>query len=541
MPLSAARVRPRFLGKLGLAVVLVWLGDWLFYQQELYGGYIGVYAFALLAALVAGNRAVRQDRRAWIAVAAAAVFAGALVYDTSLLAWSLFWISATIAALIPATARFGDGWQWFQRVLWQGLRSPFAPLFDLARAAKARRRSGRRRFGLRAAWRVIALPLIGSVVILVLFATANPVLERFLSSVTVPEPSLLNVVRAVLWIVLFATAWGFLRTRLALRILPTFDGRGELPLPGVSVASVLLSLVAFNALFALQNLLDTAYFSGLAEMPQDMTMAQYAHRGAYPLIATALLAAAFVLVTLRPGSATAAVPAIRWLVVLWIGQNLVLVGFSIQRTLDYVESYSLTELRIAALAWMGLVAFGLVAICWRMLRDRSAGWLINVNMAAAALLLTLASFVDLGAVVASWNVRHASEAGGPGVGLDLCYLDSLGDSALLPLIALEQRGDLKPAFRERVQAVRERRLDQLEWDLQEGSWTVLRQRRLDAARAQLASAPGITLDPGYRGCNGLPEGPLALEVSAPPTDRYVPAGSDEPPVPATTLTAETGK
>ena len=120
-----------------------------------------------------------------------------------------------------------------------------------------------------------------------------------------------------------------------------------------------------------------------------MTMAQYAHRGAYPLIVTALLAAAFVLVTLRPGSATAAAPAIRWLVVLWIGQNLLLVAFSIERTLDYVEAYSLTRLRIAALAWMLLVAFGLVTICWRMLFDRSAGWLINVNMSAGICEVTL--------------------------------------------------------------------------------------------------------------------------------------------------------
>jgi hypothetical protein len=276
-------------------------------------------------------------------------------------------------------------------------------------------------------------------------------------------------------------------------------------------------------------------------MPQDMTMAQYAHRGAYPLIATALLAAAFVLVTLRPGSATAAVPAIRWLVVLWIGQNLVLVGFSIQRTLDYVESYSLTELRIAALAWMGLVAFGLVAICWRMLRDRSAGWLINVNMGAAGLLLTVASFVDVGAIAASWNVRYAREAGGPGVRLDLCYLDSLGDSALLPLIALEQRNDLRPAFRERVQAVRERRLGQLELDLHRGHWTVQRQRRLEAARAELASVRGLPLDPGYRGCDGLLEGPLAAQVSALPAVTYTPTASGEMPPPAATLTAETRK
>ena len=35
--------------------------------------------------------------------------------------------------------------------------------------------------------------------------------------------------------------------------------------------------------------------------PTASTYAAYAHRGAYPLIATALLAAGFVLVAMRPG------------------------------------------------------------------------------------------------------------------------------------------------------------------------------------------------------------------------------------------------
>ncbi|MBO9519099.1 MAG: DUF4173 domain-containing protein [Porphyrobacter sp.] len=536
MPLSAFSFRSSFLWKLGLTALLVGIGDWLFYRQGLYGAHIGFYAVALVIGLVAGNHAVRQDRRAWACVLAAAVFAFALVYDTSLLAWCLLWISATIAALIPATARFGDGWQWFQRVLWQSVRGPFAPLFDLKRASKARRRTGGYRFGLRAMLPIIALPLAGSIVILALFSAANPVLKAFLYSAAIPDLAMLSPLRIGLWIGLFITVWGLLRARLARRILPTFDGRGDLSLPGVSVASVTLSLVVFNLLFALQNVLDIAYFSGLAELP-DMTMAQYAHRGAYPLIATALLAAAFVLVTLRPGSTTAAVPSIRWLVVLWIFQNLLLVAFSIERTLSYVQSYSLTELRIAALVWMLLVGFGLVAICWRMLRDRSSGWLINVNMAAAALVLTLASFVDLGAVAASWNVRHAREAGGRGVELDLCYLDGLGDSALLPLIALEGRTDLKPAFRERVQVVRERRFAELDQHLHDGGWTMLAESRFERARTMLAGIPHKSLEPAVRDCDGSvivvpeievvpsPPAPSPAGVTAPPTSVPAPAAA----------------
>jgi hypothetical protein len=196
---------------------------------------------------------------------------------------------------------------------------------------------------------------------------------------------------------------------------------------------VTLSLVVFNLLFGLQNGLDAAFLWSSADLPEGVTLAEYAHRGAYPLIGTAVLAGLFVLVALSPGSETARRPWIRRLVVLWVLQNLFLVASTMLRTIDYIAVYSLTELRTAALAWMALVGVGLALICWRMLRGKSAAWLLNANTAAAGVVLAAASIVDLGAVAAGWNVAHAREVGGRGAALDLCYLNGLGGSALVPL------------------------------------------------------------------------------------------------------------
>ncbi|WP_311271284.1 DUF4173 domain-containing protein [Sphingobium sp. WCS2017Hpa-17] len=264
-------------------------------------------------------------------------------------------------------------------------------------------------------------------------------------------------------------------------------------------------------------------------MPAGMTMADYAHRGAYPLIATALLAALFVLVTLRPGSDTARMPTIRKLVLLWIGQNIILVASSMLRTVDYIEAYSLTWLRIAALIWMALVGFGLATICWRLLRNRSAAWLINMNMAAAGLLLAVVSFVDLSEIAAQWNVRHAREVGGRGVALDLCYLDGLGDSALLPLLELEQQPNLTPVFRERIQAVRARRLYELAVGQRRG-WTLLGQKRLEEAQRIMVHLAPARLASGARGCSG---------ALIPPTWPPQTGGEDIGALPA--LTGEIGK
>jgi len=249
-------------------------------------------------------------------------------------------------------------------------------------------------------------------------------------------------------------------------------------------ASVVVSLVVFNALFVLQNGLDAAFLWSGAPLPAGVTFAEYAHRGAYLLIVTALLAGAFVLVFLRPGAAESR--AVRWLVIAWVAQNLMLVASSALRTVDYVEAYGLTELRICALAWMGLVGVGLVLICVRLIAGRSASWLIGANTAAMAAVLTAVAVADIGAVAAAWNVRHAREitgrAGAPR--LDLCHLRELGPAALLPLARLEALPGKPEKLALAVSAARAAALKELEirqanWR----TWTWRGQRRLDAARA----------------------------------------------------------
>lgn len=546
--------RRRFGWLVAATVALVAAGDILFWQYRYGGGAWGFFLMALMLAAVALRPAMWRDGRAMTAAGAAMLFAAAFAIEPGLLAWSLFWIAAGMAVLLPATGRFDDGWRWFQRLFLHALRGLIAPLLDLWRILRVRRRRRPGRLNLPRALAVAALPVAGSGVILILFASANPVLDRFLSTLADVDISAMGPVRMLFWAMLAMLAWPLLHPRPRQKLLGTFDGSGDLPLPGVSVASVTLSLVAFNLLFALQNAMDAAYLGGLLAMPDGITLAEYAHRGAYPLIVTALLAALFVLVTLRPGSTTAAVPAIRVLVVLWIAQNLLLVGSSILRTIDYVEAYSLTEFRMAALAWMALVGLGLVLICWRMLTGRSAGWLINANLAAAGLVLTAFSLIDTGAIAASWNVGHAREAGGKGAELDLCYLNSLDGSALAALIELERRPGLRPDFRERVQSVRVDVLQRLASELADRNWSLRGERQLAQAAAALASMPGpAALKPGQRGCDGaiIPEpaslaeeaAPAAVQPpgvpaipAAPPAATADPGGS-EPAVPAA-LTAE---
>jgi hypothetical protein len=476
--------RPPLLLALVLALGLVWTADVLLFDTEGGGLSIGLTLLAFVVAAAVAHPDLSRNRAGAIAVALAMPFALLQVEHFSPLAWLLFW-TALGCAVIAASAEPDDGaFQWAQRLAVLGLKGLVAPLIDLREALEGGGRSTAR--GLGALALTLALPVLGAIVFLWLFAVANPLIEGWFASLRLPKPDL---ARLLFWGFVGLLAWGTLRPRFLGRTLATPEAEGDLELPGVTPASVILSLAVFNAVFALQNGLDLAFLWSGARLPPGMSFAEYAHRGAYPLIATALLAGGFVLVFLRPGSATASRPLVRWLVAAWLVQNVFLVASTALRTADYVEAYSLTRLRLAALVWMALVAVGLALIGWRLARGKSARWLVDANVAAAFVALTLCSVIDLGAVAAAWNVRHARDVGGTGAPLDVCYLEGLGSEALVSL-ALVERQPLAPDLQVRVAAARTRVMDrtvkaQAHWR----SWTWRDARRLSRAQALTAGLP----------------------------------------------------
>lgn len=467
-----------FLRKVAVAATIVVVADRLFYIEEAGGVWPGVLALVLLAGLVMARPAVRHGRETRIALAVTAAAAVVLIDDPNPLALLWVAVAGSLAALFPRR-RFDDALRWTVRIAIHAAGAIPGPILDARRLLAAPRR-GRHRFDPLELLRLLILPVAGSVIFVALFATANPLIQNAFGQLSLPR---LSPERVMLWAIVTIVVWHPLRPRaLATRLNLTELGPVR---ADTDPRTIMLSLAAFNLIFALQNALDVAFLWSGASLPEGVSLADYAHRGAYPLIVTALLAGLFVIVFLRPGSAASTSLSVRRLVTAWVGQNILLVSSSMLRTVDYVEVYSLTVWRIAALAWMGLVALGLALICIRLLRDKSAAWLINCNAAAAVAVLAIAAVVDFGTVAAQWNVRHAREAGGRGAPIDLCYLASLGNSALLPLIEFEQR-TLPVDLAARVTAVRATQLvqmreEQADWR----TWTPRGARRLAAADALL--------------------------------------------------------
>lgn len=209
-------------------------------------------------------------------------------------------------------------------------------------------------------------------------------------------------------------------------------------MPRMSLNAVTRSLLVFNLLFLIQNGLDVMYLWGGQTLPEGMTYAEYAHRGAYPLVATALLAAVFVLISFRGGEKRNRMNWARWLVYAWIIQNIFLLGSAAWRLWIYVDFYGLTRWRVATGLWMVLVALGLGYILIRIVGGYSNRWLINVNAATAIVLLSACTFVNMDRFIADYNVAHCKEVRGTGVPIDVSYLGELGVDALPAVNQLHQ-------------------------------------------------------------------------------------------------------
>ena len=297
------------------------------------------------------------------------------------------------------------------------------------------------------AWTV---PLLLGGVFVMLFSAANPLVDRWLATV---DPATLlrgiSVSRIGLWlgiIVLTAPLLYVTRrrrvTERASVILAPDDALDRLRATFLSDAAILRSLVVFNLLFAMQSAMDLAYLWGGIALPDGMSYAAYAHRGAYPLIVTALLAAAFVIEAIRPGSSAERSRPIRRLVFFWIAQNVLLVISSILRLDLYVAAYSLTLLRVAAFIWMMVVAIGLALIVIRIALGYSNGWLVRANLAAAGVVLYACSLTNFASIIAHYNVDHSRQISGQGVKLDVHYLGRLGPQAIPALDRFIAKGSL---------------------------------------------------------------------------------------------------
>lgn len=415
----------------GVLAALVVAGDILLWSHE-----PGISIFIFFGCLIAGILALHPHKLG--ETRTVILFVVALLGIAPFIETQSFWALLTAQGALTLLAlgisdqlpRFEDWGGAFTRF---GVLAPVRLLTDAFRviAEGGRQQMGGQLLRTLAVWLV---PLVFAAIFVLLFSAANPVVEMALRAINLDRLlELLNPGRIFIWGFIAVTSWPFLAPQL-LRWMPLPQMQGpHLPRPESLVfggTAIRNSLIVFNAMFAVQTVMDLMFLWGGVRLPEGMTHAEYAHRGAYPLIVTAILAGAFVLAAMRKNGPGETSPLIRNLVYLWIAQNIWLVISSLLRLSLYVEEFQLSEMRVAASVWMVLVAIGLALIIARIALDKSNKWLVMCNMAALSLTFWLAAVVDVRSFIAFYNVRHSYEVTGQGTPLDLYYMSDLGPDAI---------------------------------------------------------------------------------------------------------------
>jgi hypothetical protein len=403
-------------GRPGALAGLVVLAHWLFFRQSV-GISLVIFALCVVGAVVAlrGGRVTRWD----------AGLLGGVVLAALPVVEKVQWVS--VMFLVAGVAMGVVG-------IWSG-----PALRDRWAIAALRMVGGVAWRGPADVWAVRGravprvtlghwvMPLAVAGVFAGLMIAGNPVLEAWVVGLTAWKMDGMAAAQRFMFCVLMAMLiWPMLVAGAdAGRLTRAHDLPGVVvPMAafGFTAASVARALVMFNAMFAVQTVLDGTYLWGGAALPDGMSHAAYAHRGAYPLLATALLAGVFALLS-RPFLGEGRL--LKGLLILWLVQNVMLVVSSLLRLELYVGEYGLTYLRIAAGIWMGLVAAGLALTAWQVWAGRSNGWLIGVNAGLAGALLYLCCFVNFAAFIAD-DGRARLNAGKR---VDMGYLCALGPDA----------------------------------------------------------------------------------------------------------------
>ena len=467
--------------------------DFLIYGRTL-GWSCALVAATMLAALALRDTAFCRTHGGRLCALAAAGLLLALVEQPTWLNIAYLLVCASALSIINAQGWEPDFWPWMKRLM-RWLLVGWAQLFLdnglVMRFLMRRGLSPRRARGV-AAWIV---PLLLASVFVALFAWANPVisdgfsrLADFLTDLFHRLPDLFNLPRMTFWLAFATLAWMLMRGRLSrtrrkeieegsyAEVLDDDEDR-HAHAGGIPAGFAVRCLILFNLVFAVENILDVRYLGDPASLPRGMSYTEYVHRGAYPLIAAALLAGAFVLITFRPDSRTESSRAARRLVYLWIGQTIFLTLSAAWRLKVYVALSELTRLRVASAIWFMLVAIGLFYIIWRIVQHRSNRWLVNINAITALLVLYPCCFVNFDGLIADYNVAHCQDVGGGGSKLDVEYLHHLGTPALPALDRAIAKVSLPSWRRDVARSASDELHHQLATDLSDWrSWTWRRSR-----------------------------------------------------------------
>jgi hypothetical protein len=451
MNAMTSNFRKSFELKIFVILGLMALMDYLFYRHGL-GWTVGAFGILVTSLIVFYNPSLSKSPMGNIVIILTLGQGILQIEKTSLLSFTLMFLGIVTLAVLSQGGWGHHAGLWGRKVLSACFRI-FYPLNKAFSGWKTYRTKRIPPNPLSMFVRGWFLPIIFFCLFLTLFNFANPIIAGWFSHFDIMHIiDGFSLSRTIFWVLGIMILFCVIRPKLKRAKCKTPPSEKAISTQKTGVfawaftkQSIMRSLVIFNLLFAFQTGMDLYYLWIVKILPKGVTYAGYAQQGAYPLIFTALLAAFFVLASENAGDKVSESKPIRILIYAWVAQNIMLVISSIYRTWLYIEMYELTYLRVAALIWMGLVAVGLGVIIARSILRQSHIWLINVNALTLLAVLYISSLMNIGGLIARYNVINSMEFSGIASNddnkpiLDRAYMKRIGSPAIPAMIQLIEK------------------------------------------------------------------------------------------------------
>ena len=271
--------------KFASCATLTFAADFLFFNQRV-GWTLGLFAMGLLLAVLLHQPHLKKSAAGKLLALAAGGLALAMVEEPSLLAASLYLLTIFGLVLLPKI-NTTDARHALRMVVGYFVLTGRMRLYHdsvlLAYMRKRLRKLHGSPYGWVLRW---VLPVICSLGFVLLFAQANPIITSWLDQIEFRFTDI-SFWRVALWVAVLSGCWALVRPKLPWRIVRRTamvkPKSQRFTLVGLlfNEQAIFMSLILFNVLFLGQNLMDAAFIWSSAALPEGMTHAQYAHRGAY--------------------------------------------------------------------------------------------------------------------------------------------------------------------------------------------------------------------------------------------------------------------
>lgn len=173
-----------------------------------------------------------------------------------------------------------------------------------------------------------------------------------------------------------------------------------------SASAILFAIL--NILLFFVNGIDIYYLYFNQHLPSGMNHSDFVHEGIGSLI-TSILIGSFLLIYLFRAELNFSEKntLIKALSILWLLQNLFLISSTLFRNQLYVEEFQLTYKRIGVFIYLLLAVFGILSLCYKIIKKKNLLFLFRINSLSFFIFFTLLSFIDFDRLITKFNIKNS--------------------------------------------------------------------------------------------------------------------------------------